>query len=63
MEASDQGFDNVIVFGIKDDDVFLGYTPFESRTNLIGALESIKLWLWTKQAVVDELNELVEFDE
>ncbi len=45
-EAKSQGFESVIVFGLKGDDIHYRHSRFTSRLKMLGALEAAKQAIW-----------------
>jgi len=45
---SEMDLDDVLIIGLKGQDTFMAHTDFESRMKLIGAMENLKMWLWTQ---------------
>lgn len=46
--VGEMDFDEVLVLGLKDNEVYLAHTPFDSRLKLMGAVSGMEHWLWTK---------------
>lgn len=45
-DAIASGFDSVIVFGFKDEQIFIQASEVEDKLRLIGALDAAKMQIW-----------------